>query len=703
MKKIVFTFILAFLMFVQTPLYVQYNISELEGFLNNDCYYTDIKSTGDIKSVEDFSKAISEFTENEDAFVATLSYNSQLEKSEITELYISGNNIPASLRRKGITDDTLKKIYNLNTNTGVRIKLFNPSKQCAIYNFEGLKDKSLSRTYYIYPSEKGESFQKYMTENYNVDFFTSEELLYIHTEYIDQIPGVALMMAALLVFFSFWIVSQYQLNAVKKLCGYSDCRNILDMVLQFIFITLLAVIFSYIIQFVLCGIYNRWVGYTNIFIDYVKICIPIFIVLVVAGVLFSFLFYSSDVKYALKGRRPYRILNICAAILKVITIVFLCSSVTNIVIGINQSSNILKQKEEFEKVANYHITQIQMTSGSADYMSKFENNSSNFYKALDGVLISNQEIVNNRYNSDVSDDITDNILANTVFINTNYLEINPIYDTFGKPIKINEASIKANKTIVLVPEKYKSQEKDIYQSFYDWYKFARYVTVPTTELPKEERKVEIELVFVNNNQNYFAFETTEQELNFNYIKDPFAVIVTKNNMDKSEYSKNIINGKYLLFENKEQTIDEIFRIADATGISEDLVNAPTVISCVDELMQQCKSQVISSLMFLVLSIIIVAIISIYIIKNYMDQNKKMLFVKKMLGYPMFGVYGKFIFVVTGVQLLIFVILKFAINMTWGVWVPTSLIFIFVDFIIMWVTAAKYQSSLTKNVLKGEEI
>lgn len=697
MKRIILVFILAFLLFVQSPLYIQYDVSEIEGFLNENCSYIDIKSTGNIKSVKEFSNAISEFCEEENAFVATLSYRVQPDQDEITELFVAGRNIPDFLENKGLTDIVLTD--NLNEHTKIHLPLFNPSKTCVVQNFEQLEDKSLSRMYYVYPSEKGISFQHYMTENYDVDFFTSDELLYIHTEYIDQIPGVALMMAALLVFFAFWIVTQYQVNAVKKLHGYSDRKNILGMFGQFVFLSLCAFVMSLVLQFVFCGIYNRWESYLNILRDTTRIYAPIFVVLIVMGLLFSFLFYSSDVKYALKGRRPYHVLNSCAIVLKVITIIFLCSSIMNIGTGMSQTNNILKQEENFQKVSNCHFTEIRLTSGASDYISQFEAKGSKFYRELDGILISNRGISRNLDDQNNIDDV----LSNTVFINKDYLNVNPIYDLSGNPINIDESTIKENETIVLVPEKYKNQENELYQAFYDWYQFARYVTIPTTELPEEERTVDLRLVFVKDQQTYFAFDTSEIDLADNYINDPFAVLVTKNNMDDSYYSNYICNGEYLLFENDHQSMGKILNTADHTGISEDLVNVPTVNSAIDTLMQQCKNQIILSVTFLILTILIVALISIYIVRNFIEQNKKLLFTKKMLGYPMIEIYGKFIALVTLSQLILFFVLKAALNVPWNLWLLTSISFLIVDFIIMWITAVQYQKTLTKSVLKGEEL
>lgn len=97
------------------------------------------------------------------------------------------------------------------------------------------------------------------------------------------------------------------------------------------------------------------------------------------------------------------------------------------------------------------------------------------------------------------------------------------------------------------------------------------------------------------------------------------------------------------------------------------------------------------------------IIYIFFNINFIEQNKKLFFTKKMLGYPMIEIYGKFIALVTLSQLILFFVLKAALNMPWNLWLLTSISFLIVDFIIMWITAVQYQKTLTKSVLKGEEL
>ena len=262
---------------------------------------------------------------------------------------------------------------------------------------------------------------------------------------------------------------------------------------------------------------------------------------------------------------------------------------------------------------------------------------------------------------------------------------------------LNENDIGSNEIIVLVPEKYRNNEKEVYTSFYEWYKFARYVT----DSSKSNQDVIVKLLFVKDEQTYFAYNTELEQIEYNYITDPFAVIVTKDNMDNSYYANFLLNSEMLLADNLNQTVDDVFLIAKETGIINDLSNLPTVTSKVDNIMQHSKNKIIIYFAILIVSIFIVCLISTYIIKSYAYQNRKLFFVKKMNGYSFLSIYGKFISLVLTTQIILFIIIKFFMNISFSHMLIISLLFNSMDFGLMTIISLKYHSKISKDVLKGE--
>lgn len=690
MKKITLAFIIFLIIFLQFPLYMQYSVSEIEGYLIENCSYMDIKSAGTINNANAFYKAVTEYTMNSEATIFSISYEAQSDSSEKMTLYVSGNTYPDFFTQIDISNEEIKQ---LEKDIVINKKLFNRKKTCDICNFKAIDNKSLSRTYYVYPAEKGNEFKSFLEENYGVVFFTSDELLYIKSNYLEQIPGAAIMFLALMVFWAFWIVNEYQLNAVKKLQGFSDFNCGFKLYRDFVMINLIAIVISQILQLIICGLYNNLTNYQNLFSDSIENSVKILIATTAAGLVLLLLFYNSNVNYALKGKKPSNLLLSISAILKIITIIFLCTSVFTISDNIANTSITLKQTEKFNEISDYRSPEFRLTSGSGEYIDQFEDSASEFYKQINGVLISDRKIQKARYAVGEKDYIEDN----TIYINNEYLKLNQIYDSSGHAVMINENDISSNEIIVLVPEKYRNNEKEVYTSFVEWYKFARYVT----DSSKSNQDVIVKLRFVKDEQSYFAYNTELEQIECNYITDPFAVIVTKDNMDNSYYANFLLNSEMLLADNLKQTVDNVFLIAKETGIINDLSNLPTVTSKVDNIMQHSKNKIIIYFAILIVSIFIVCLISTYIIKSYAYQNRKLFFVKKMNGYRFLSIYGKFISLVLITQIILFIIIKFFMNISFSHMLIISLLFNLIDFGLMIIISLKYHSKISKDVLKGE--
>lgn len=696
MRKITFVLLLVFITIIQIPLLTQYIVSELEGAFSDNCAFMDIKNIGKIKDVKEFSSVVSEFSEKHNAFVATIGYKAQADLNELTDLMISGKNIPQFLENRGISHINLNDLYD-NKTKDLDLKMFNPTKRCLVNSFDELKGKSLSRTYYIYPKSSGTIFKEYMESNYDVLFYSSDDLLYISSGYYEQLPGIAVLAAALLVFWAFWIVSEYQYNAVKKLHGYSDtiCKSTLFG--KYVKTMLSAFLAVFICEIIGLGFYNHWTNLKAFLFDAVKICIPVIAGALFAALIFVILFYSSDVTYALKGKKPHTVLTVCAASIKAITIVFLCYSVIYIGNYSSKAKEIYKQEDNFKKVASYRMTEWRLESGESKYLKEFEEKGSNFYHQFSGVLMNNKNIIDGLYACEYGYESELTPLDKTVFINDEYLHVNPIYDTKGNLVSINSDIASNNKITVLVPEKYLKDEAVIRQSLTEWYKFSRYLSLPYVE--QDEKDVQVDILYVADEQTYFAFSPRHEHIRNNYIKDPFAVIVTNNNMDISIYANSVCNGEFYISDR--YSADEILKTAKELGIENELFNIPIVSSAVENLMNNCKNTIIASTVLLVVSFFISGIICTYIVQNYMEKERKLLFVKKMLGYPPYKIYGLFITVSLVLDILLFFILKFALNIPWLLWLIVFALFVGFDVVLMSFIVLIYQKKLNKDTLKGE--
>ncbi len=704
MKKVVFIFMLLFLVIEQVPVFQQYIENEVESTLRKQSAVVEIKELGSIRNADEFDNVIRTYTEQKNAFVLSIGYTRQSHSESTIELFCSGTNIPSFLSDRGLTCQKIEHIYQTKKPISSKsddFSMFSTQRECKIYPFSGLKDKSLAREYYIYPASASADFQSYLSSEFDISFFSTDERIVLDETDTNQIAITAILMIAFLVFWAFWIVNEYQLNAVKKLNGYSDrqCRK--NLFLRLLAVTVAAFAGSLALGFAFCGFYNRWSCYGSLLLDILKSIVPVLAILLILSAVFLFIFYSGDVKYALKGRKPFFALGACASVLKVVVILFLCSSCATIQTSVKQSHEILRQEARFEQMSSYRFTEMRIQSTSNSYLSEYEKKCKDFFAATDGVLINDENVLNARISN--GDSQADPARDHTVYINANYLKINPIYDVDGRPVQIDEDSLAENETIVLVPQKYRKDAQQIYAIFHEWYQFARYVTDGGANTGAKELPVKVTLRFVRDNQIYFAYNTERGAFAYNDIQDPFAVIVTKKNMDTSAYEFHITNGQYYLKDSPEQSSDQLLSIAKNCGLDNDLVNMPTIYSAIDILMQTYRTMLHQSIMILALSLCIIVCICLYLIKNYMEANRKLIFVKKMLGYRFINIYALFLSANLLAEFILLTILKIALRMSLPLWLPICIGFICFDLFLTLLFAFIYQKSLTKNALKGDGI
>lgn len=704
MKKIVYIFLLLFLIIEQVPIFQQYIENEIEFALQRHTAVVEIKETGSIRNVDEFDSAIRTYTEQKKAFVLSVGYVREGNSESIVELFCSGSNVPSFLSDRGLTAQHAEQLYQtqapLSSQSG-GFSMFSTQRECLIYPFSGLKDKSLAREYYIYPASASADFQSYLANEFDISFFSSAERMVLDETDTNEIAITAILMIAFLVFWAFWIVNEYQLNAVKKLSGYSDRQVRGNLFLRLLGVAAAAFAGSIVCGFVFCAVYNRLSCYGNLLFDVLKTLVPILALLFILSAIFLFLFYSGDVKYALKGKKPFFALGACASVLKLIVILFLCISCSTIQTSVKQSQEILRQEDQFEQLASYRFTEMRIQSTSGSYLSEYEKKCKDFFAATDGVLINDENMINARISGEGQP--SDPARDNTVYINTNYLNINPIYDVDGNPVRIDENSLADNETIVLVPQKYQQDAQQIHTIFYDWYQFARYVSSGGTNAGTSDPPVKVTLLFVKDYQTYFAYNTERDCFAYNDIQDPFAVIVTKKNMDASAYEFHITNGQYYLEESSKQTSDQLLSIAKNCGLENDLVNMPTIYSAIDVLMQTYRTMLHQSIMIFALSLCIIVCICLYLVKNYMEANRKLIFVKKMLGYRFIRIYALFLLFNLSVECILFLLLKTVLRMSMSLWLPICIGFICFDLLFMLLFAFSYQKTLTKNALKGDGI
>ena len=243
-----------------------------------------------------------------------------------------------------------------------------------------------------------------------------------------------------------------------------------------------------------------------------------------------------------------------------------------------------------------------------------------------------------------------------VSVNNNYLKLNPIYDVNGKPVNVPDES--TTTLTILVPEKYKTQEKEIqelYTNFHTYYYYwfddlyantikpLDYNPSVEKELLLHHKPLPVSIIFVKNNQDYYSYMPWVLPERENTVKDPIAVIVNDRNMGQFLTSEYIINGYFwgksssINYMNPMQT--ESFQIdINKSGIRNLLVSISPLYDAVGQSIQETRGKIgIYSVMYFV-SILVVILVTLFSCINYIENNNRELSIKKIHGYSFWNMH-----------------------------------------------------------------
>ncbi|HEL8826505.1 TPA: bacteriocin immunity protein, partial [Listeria monocytogenes] len=139
--------------------------------------------------------------------------------------------------------------------------------------------------------------------------------------------------------------------------------------------------------------------------------------------------------------------------------------------------------------------------------------------------------------------------GNSVEIDFNYLKLNPIKSIKGQNVE-KEAIISDKVLNIIVPNSKKGLEKDIKNTFLDYFYFQKVevaniynkaLDLPAVALSKEDLSVNI--IYAENNQDYFSYDSNTGDFRTGNITDPIAIVYT-GNIDSSSIGAHVTSSVY---------------------------------------------------------------------------------------------------------------------------------------------------------------
>ena len=295
----------------------------------------------------------------------------------------------------------------------------------------------------------------------------------------------------------------------------------------------------------------------------------------------------------------------------------------------------------------------------------------------------------------------------TMTANINYLNKVNIKDEHNNNISISE-----NETswIVLVPEKYKSEEHKIINDI----KFLREGSYNfenddmNHKINKDEfMNQEIKIIWTKNNQNLFSFNPDVNTSNKNMVNDPIIEVITENNSLVSDKYGTWGNGgssplKVKLINNSTiDTYNDLLPLFKELGLDD---NFTTIINLNDLILSrisELKNDIKISLTIVIMIFVCFLVIELQNIIIIFNKYKQKFIIKRSFGIGKFKAYKEFFNIFIG-SYIIQILLLFVSN----IGIPfdfikiTSLIYI-VDLIFILVSISILESKNKIKVLKGE--
>lgn len=463
---------------------------------------------------------------------------------------------------------------------------------------------------------------------------------------IFQILCIILVTLCTYIAITHYLIDRLKELSIMRMLGHTLWSIASNFFLKLTKIMLIAGCTSYVL-FSLYYILNNGLDYYLDLTLWFWMITFILILILTIPILFivMFVFVKSMNVSKIKGEKPYTLVNVLNYSLKCIFIVFLLFSIFNW----NQIQNELNQKlanlSLWNKTKNIYSTKVTFNGENnreVDYktgqvMKEFYHNMEKEYKSF-MIDASNYSMLNGEYVYNLNTEEKDAELSpsgKSITINLNYLYYNPIELSSGT---IEEKIIRdPNVMNVLVPKKFQKYENTIKDEYRKHFHFQKIEVdnIYNEEFNKpanttKEEDLSVNIIYTENNQNYFTYDSMIAEENKNTIQDPIAIVDT-GNFHSSFYLSYVSRCFY--FESTDK--DPYSFILPAINKS----HAQSSIQSIDSLydkhgqeIQDLRAEKEKLLVFIIMLIVANVVITYNTVSSYYQKNKLKLYIKKIFGY-----------------------------------------------------------------------
>ena len=292
--------------------------------------------------------------------------------------------------------------------------------------------------------------------------------------------------------------------------------------------------------------------------------------------------------------------------------------------------------------------------------------------------------------------------GNRVDISPNYLTLNPIYTIDGTLVQ--DSLIWDDLVVnILVPERFVSYEDMIRSSYLEEFNFGSLHwhqrdadlsgTIPPLHTIED---LSVNIIYVQNDQYYFTFDTRIRPEDGNRVKDPIAVVHTDN--FHPMFMMGLTGSGFYYISDNDDPLGDVSEVISVHGLDYSVRFSFSTFGENIETIRLIEQDIMSGLFIMFALMMTNFIVNYNLISNYFWRNKHTLFTKSLFGFSLTQRHKWFILSFLIYVIPINIIMTFLFGWTTLI---LGITFLIIDIILALAFERRLMKKSFAEVMKGE--
>ncbi|MGL5417474.1 MAG: DUF1430 domain-containing protein [Clostridium sp.] len=578
-----------------------------------------------------------------------------------------------------------------------------------ITNMSNMNNEGISGIYYVSDKLPFNTIKEIFNKNGLVISLNKHKMELNFGQVISNnkmtIIPIGILSILIAIIYIYYLSSRFKKIAIQKIYGYSNMDIFKIYFKKLLCMNLIGLAVAFAIQIVIIIASFKSIGLSSYVFYWIKImgiCFLIDIILNSSLILFTRHFKIRDM---IKNKKPTQIIYVYSLFFKVLISFILVGLILNSVMLVFQYKDNMNALGVWNQTRDYvHVEYNQPIDILTEKGEEFVKKNQYLYSLLNsnGILCVPPTIYQ------VQQKNTENFkgfgtyslfYGNSILVNSNYLRKNPIYYENGE--RVNFKDDYGDYLIVLVPEKYKKDQKDVEAAVERWYEFKKYSYINLLRQANHEKLVEgkapVKIYYIKNNQKTFLYNVYQTNQKMNYSYNSVIAIINSQNNAGLEYLSYITTGEFM--PSISDGYNNLNNSIKKAGLENYILNKPTIYSEIANTIYELKTYLVLEIFSLIILIGTEVLVNVFIIISFKESNKMKDSIKRMYGYSFKDINFKFNMINIGIWILICLMLLI-IEQSAEI-LLVALIFMIIDIIFSNIFLLIFARNTNKNILTKE--